>query len=315
MDGLNKASRERDNRELKAVAKLVKSADPIYMLKGSDQYRQMRERMKALTDFSAAMAAKEGDPTPEEHLRYQALLEAASQAGHTYLTFKGDRVNATTSHERDRISAAQALCALTERKLTEFKAAAHSAEQEEVEQLNARMKSEAEKLRVQEKEEKTARFRAQVEGTEEGPLKWLGQHAVEAQQLLLQLSGEGTLTPAQQAQAREAMAYMTLYDTALVDRTLHPNDPHIQENTLKAPDDVKLAAKSLREQPDFKNAMKEWSPEELRSLALNGRARTAMFQPQKSAGGQAAQASGPAAGISRSTGTQKSPGKPMMKPN
>ena len=243
-------------------------------------------------------------------------MEAASQAGHTYLTFKGDRVNApTTSHERDRISAAQTLCALTERKLTEYKSAAHSAEQEEVEQLNARMKAEAEKLRVQEKEDKTARFRAQVEGTEEGPLKWLGQHAVEAQQQLLQLSDEGTLTPAQQAQAREAMAYMTLYDTALVDRTLHPNDPHIQENTLKAPDDVKLAAKSLREQPDFKNAMKEWSPEELRSLALNGRARTAMFQPQKSAGGQAAQASGPAAGISRSTGTQKSPGKPMMKPN
>ena len=111
------------------------------------------------------------------------------------------------------------------------------------------------------------------------------------------------------------MSYMTLYDMALVDRSLHPNDPHIQENTLKAPDDVKLAAKSLREQPDFKNAMKEWSPEELRTLALNGRARTAMFQPQKSAGGQAAQASDPAATISRSTGNQKSPGKPMMKPN
>ena len=57
MDGLNKASRERDNRELKAVAKLVKSADPFYMLKGSDQYRQMRERLKDLTDFSAAMAS------------------------------------------------------------------------------------------------------------------------------------------------------------------------------------------------------------------------------------------------------------------
>ena len=316
MDGLNKASRERDNRELKAVAKLVKSADPFYMLKGSDQYRQMRERLKDLTDFSAAMASKEGGLTPDERLRYQALLEAASQAGHTYLTFKGDRVNApTTSHERDRINAAQALCALTERKLTEFKSAAHSAEQEEVEQLNARMKAEAETLRAQEREDKTARFRAQVEGMEEGPLKWLGQHAVEAQQQLLQLSGEGTLTPAQQAQAREAMSYMTLYDMALVDRSLHPNDPHIQENTLKAPDDVKLAAKSLREQPDFKNAMKEWSPEELRTLALNGRARTAMFQPQKSAGGQAAQASDPAATISRSTGNQKSPGKPMMKPN
>lgn len=316
MDGLNKASRERDDRELKAVAKLIKSADPFYMLNGSEQYRQMRDRMKDLTDFSAAMAAREGDLTPGERLRYQALLEAASQAGNTYLTFKGDRVHApTTSHERDRISAAQALCALTERKLTEFKTAAHSADQEAVEQLNAKMKAEAEKLRVQEREDKAARFRAQVNGTEEGPLKWLGQHAVEAQQQLLHLSSEGNLTPAQQAQAQEAMSYLVLYDTALADRTHHPDRSSPLEHAIKTPEGVEMAAKALREQPDFKNAMKEWSPEELRTLALSGRARTAMFQPQKSAGGRSAQASGPVTGISRSTGSQKGPEKPMVKSN
>ena len=123
------------------------------------------------------------------------------------------------------------------------------------------------------------------------------------------------VTPAQQAQAQEAMSYLALYDTALADRTHHPDRSSPLEHAIKTPEGVEMAAKALREQPDFKNAMKEWSPEELRTLALSGRARTAMFQPQKSAGGRSAQASGPVTGISRSTGSQKGPEKPMVKSN
>ena len=80
-------------------------------------------------------------------------------------------------------------------------------------------------------------------------------------------------------------------------------------------DSVDLAAKSLQEKPDFKNAMKEWSPEELRALAFNSRARAVMFQPQKSTGGQTALVSSPVPSTSRSTGNQRNYGKSMVKTN
>ena len=297
LEGLNKTFWERDKRDLKAVANQLKKADPFYILKGSEQYKKMRDSMKKLTEFSETMAAKETAPTPEEQRRYQALLENANEAGKAYLQYKGGKVDApTTSHEKDRIDAAKALCAMAERKLEGFKSAAHEAEQEEIEQLNARVKAQAKNIQG---------FRAKVAALEEGPLKQLGLKAEEAQQNLLMLAGMPNLTPQQQAQAQESMSFMLLYDAANTAREKNANQPSALENRIKTQEDVCKQAELLRKKPGFKKLEKEWKPEELRDFALNLRSRVAKLAPKKVAEGQAAQPSSPAAVATRSAGVQK----------
>lgn len=297
LEGLNKAFWERDKRDLKAVADQLKKADPFYILKGSEQYKKMRDSMKKLTEFSETMAARETAPTPEEQRRYQALLENANEAGKAYLQYKGGKVDApTTSREKDRIDAAKALCAMAERKLEGFKSTAHETEREEIEQLNARMKAQAKNIE---------RFHAQVDALEEGPLKLLGLKAAEAQRNLLALAGMPTLTPQQQTQAQESMSYMLLYDAANTAREQNANQPSALENRIKTQEDVCKQAELLRKKPGFKKLEKEWKPEELRDFALNLRSRVAKLAPKKVAEGQAAQPSSPAAVATRSAGVQK----------
>ena len=297
LEGLNKAFWERDKRDLKAVSNQLKKADPFYILKGSEQYKKMRDSMKKLTEFSETMAAKETAPTPEEQRRYQALLENANEAGKAYLQYKGGKVDApTTSHEKDRIDAAKALCAMAERKLEGFKSTTHEIEQEEIEQLNARMKAQAKNIQG---------FRAKVAALEEGPLKQLGLKAEEAQQNLLMLAGMPNLTPQQQAQAQESMSYMLLYDAANREREMKPDQPSALENRIKKPEDVCTQAELLRKKPGFKKLEKEWKPEELQNFATSQKSRWDKLTPRKKAGGKSAQASSPAAVATRSEKVQK----------
>lgn len=257
----------------------------------------MRDSMKKLTEFSETMAAKETAPTPEEQRRYQALLENANEAGKAYLQYKGGKVDApTTSHEKDRIDAAKALCAMAERKLEGFKSVTHEAEQEEIEQLNARVKAQAKNIQG---------FRAKVAALEEGPLKQLGLKAEEAQQNLLMLAGMPNLTPQQQAQAQESMSYMLLYDAANREREMKPDQPSALENRIKKPEDVCTQAELLRKKPGFKKLEKEWKPEELQNFATSQKSRWDKLTPRKKAGGKSAQASSPAAVATRSAGVQK----------
>lgn len=144
LSGINKASLQKDAQMFSRIAAEIAASQKEIFGKGSSQFRQLQTSINNYLNMTNKLQA---DPTDRELIQLRASLEAINESAESYLRFKKSEKNPGEKTKR-RIDIASRINNYSKTRLEEFKKEAFRRDEINVEEMNAALKAQANKIMI-----------------------------------------------------------------------------------------------------------------------------------------------------------------------